>query len=470
MRNKFFFTLFCFLLLIPSFVFAQLRLPSFFSDHMVLQQKSQVKIWGWCNMTHMVSLKASWLDQAVEVKADGNSKWEVMIETPGTGGPYEILITDKNTRDSIRVKDVLIGEVWICSGQSNMVWNALNKHEEMMEELPNAGNPNIRLLNVERVSAAHPQENMYSSWTTCNAETVKSFSSIGYFAAKKLWQTLHVPVGIISSCWGGTAAEVWLPANVVESSPLLTQNAGKVHPFPSRPHLTGSLWNSMIHPLVGYKIAGVYWYQGESNVPAWQGYELLFSSLIQSWRNAWGEQLPFFYVQIAPYRYKSKQEMQAAFLREQQTRALGMPRTGMVVTTDLVPDITNIHPSKKIDVANRLADLSLVEVYGKNKSDYKSPVYDKFEIKDDKIIIHFKYLEKGLFVKGNEITEILIAGSDGNFREAKAVIKGNTIIVSSKDVKKPEAVRFGFTDTAMPNLFNTNGLPVSPFRTDDWIQ
>lgn len=225
----------------------------------------------------------------------------------------------------------------------------------------------------------------------------------------------------------------------------------------------------MIYPLVGYKIAGVYWYQGESNVSTWQGYELLFSSLIQSWRNAWGYEFPFYYVQIAPYDYKTGTAHRSAFLREQQTKVLSLPKTGMVVTTDLVPDITNIHPSKKIDVASRLADLSLVEVYGENKSDYKSPVYDKFEIKDDKMIIHFKYLEKGFSVKGKEITEILMAGRDGNFHKANANIKGNTLIVSSKDVEKPEAVRFGFSDTAMPNLFNINGLPVTPFRTDDWV-
>lgn len=446
---------------------AAIKLPSFFSDHMVLQQHSEVSFWGWANAAQYLQIIPSWSNDTVKVRADGFAKWETTLKTPVAGGPYQITVI---TSDQIIVlNDVLIGEVWLCSGQSNMVWNATNQHQEMLDELPNCNNPQIRVLQVTRVASAYPQDDLQDSWKESNPENLKAFSSIAYFIAKKLQKELNVPIGVINSSWGGTPAEVWTPEGIVKSNPVLNSFAGQQKAAVSRPHTPGSLWNSMIYPLVGYKIAGVYWYQGESNVSTWQGYELLFSSLIQSWRNAWGYEFPFYYVQIAPYDYKTGTAHRSAFLREQQTKVLSLPKTGMVVTTDLVPDITNIHPSKKIDVASRLADLSLVEVYGENKSDYKSPVYDKFEIKDDKMIIHFKYLEKGFSVKGKEITEILMAGRDGNFHKANAVIKGNTLIVSSKDVKKPEAVRFGFSDTAMPNLFNINGLPVTPFRTDDWV-
>ncbi|MFD1631621.1 sialate O-acetylesterase [Pseudopedobacter beijingensis] len=442
------------------------RLPSFFSSHMVLQQNSEVSFWGWAGATQYIQIIPSWSKDTVKVRTDGYAKWRTTLKTPGAGGPYTIAFIAPDNR--IVLEDVLIGEVWLCSGQSNMVWNSLNKHQEMLDELPIINNNQIRILHIPNVSSLNPQDDLRASWRTANPESVKGFSSIAYFIAKKLQKELNVPIGVINSSWGGTPAEVWTPEEVINSNSVLKSYADLQKPAISRPHTPGSLWNSMIYPLVGYRIAGAYWYQGESNVPTWQGYEQLFSTMIQSWRKAWGYDFPFYYVQIAPYDYKTGTRNLSALLREQQTKVLSLPKTGMVVTTDLVPDVKNIHPEKKIDVANRLADLALAETYGKNKTDYKSPVYDKSEIKGDKIIVHFKYLEKGLSVKGKDITEIQIAGSDGNFRDAKAVVKGNTLEVSSKEVKKPEAVRFGFTDTAMPNLFNKNGLPVTPFRTDNW--
>ncbi|MFN0293654.1 sialate O-acetylesterase [Pedobacter helvus] len=445
---------------------AAVRLPSFFSDHMVLQRNSKVDFWGWAGAAQFIQIIPSWSNDTVKVRADGYAKWKAALKTPEAGGPYTITFIAPDNK--IVLEDVMIGEVWLCSGQSNMVWNSNNKHQEMLAELPTINNNNIRVLQVPNVSSLNPQDDLKASWKTASPESIKGFSSIAYFIAKKLQKELNMPIGVINSSWGGTPAEVWTPQETINSDAVLKSYADLQKPAISRPHTAGSLWNAMVYPLVGYRIAGVYWYQGESNVSGWQGYGQLFSAMIGAWRKAWGYEFPFYYVQIAPHTYKTATGNLSSMLREQQSRTLSLVKTGMVVTTDLVPDVSNIHPEKKIDVANRLADLALVETYGQPKTDYKSPVYEKIEVKGDKIIVHFKYLEKGLSVKGKDITEIKIAGEDGNFKEAKAIIKGNTLEVSSKEIKKPEAVRFGFTDTAMPNLFNSKGLPVAPFRTDSW--
>lgn len=445
---------------------AAVRLPSFFSSHMVLQQKSEVSFWGWAGAAQFISIVPSWSGDTVKVRADGYAKWKTTLKTPAAGGPYTISVMAPDNK--IVLEDVMIGEVWLCSGQSNMVWNSLNQHQEMLAELPTINNSQIRVLQIQRYASNTPQDNLWDSWKTASPESIKGFSSIAYFIAKKLQKELNVPVGVINSSWGGTPAEVWTPEEIINDNTVLNAYAKQQKEAVSRPHTPGSLWNSMIYPLVDYRIAGVCWYQGESNVPTYLGYAQLFSTMIGSWRKAWGYEFPFYYVQIAPYDYKTGTAVRSAFLREQQTQTLSVPKTGMVVTTDLVPDITNIHPEKKIEVANRLAALALVEVYGKEGTDYKSPVYDRHEVKGDKVIVHFKYLAKGLKINGPAVKDILISGSDGRFYPAKAVIQNNTLVVSSKDVKNPESVRFGFTDTAMPNLFNSNGLPVSPFRTDNW--
>lgn len=445
---------------------AAVRLPAFFSSHMVLQRNAEVGFWGWAGAAQYIKIIPSWSRDTIQVRADGFAKWNTVLKTPGAGGPYSISVIAPDNK--VVLEDVMIGEVWFCSGQSNMVWNSLNNHQEMLDELPGINNPQIRVLHLTRYASSSPQDNTLDSWKTANPESIKGFSSIAYFIAKRLQKELNVPIGVINSSWGGTPAEVWTPEQAITNDAVLKAFAEQQKPAVSRPHTPGSLWNSMVYPLTGFKIAGVFWYQGESNVSTWQGYNRLFTTMIDSWRKAWGYDFPFYYVQIAPYDYKTGTANRAAHLREQQTKTLAVPGTGMVVITDLVPDITTIHPEKKIEVANRLADLSLVEVYGRNKTDYKSPVYDRAEIKGDKMIIHFTNLTGGLTIKGKTLNAIFIAGSDGNFQEANAVVQNNTLVVSSKAVKNPEAVRFGFTDTAMPNLFNANGLPVAPFRTDDW--
>jgi len=455
------------LFLLSGQLSAQINLPSFFSDNMVLQRNAEVNFWGWGSRYSEVVIKPSWSEEIIKVKITGHSRFDTKLKTPEAGGPYEIVI--ESGRFKKVIKNILIGEVWLCSGQSNMQWNSFNKHQEMLDELPNANNPRIRLLQVSHIASSNLQDNLHDSWKESNTESVAGFSSIAYFIAKQLSSELDIPVGIINSSWGGTSAEVWTPEEIINSDEELIANAKMLKPSDNKPHEPGALWNSMIRPFAGYKIAGTFWYQGESNTETHRGYNKLFSKMIGSWRNAWGYEFPFYYVQIAPYSYKSLPgEQKGALLREQQVKTLNVPKTGMVVTTDLVPDIKNIHPSKKIDVAKRLSELALVEVYGKKAEDHKSPVYRSHEIEGNKVVVEFDFLKGDLKVAGKEISDLFIADESQNFVKADFNIVNNKLIVFSKSVKKPVAVRFGFSDISMPNLFNNKGLPVSPFRTDNW--
>lgn len=341
---------------------------------MVLQRNTEVNFWGWGNRGSDVLIIPSWSKDTVRVNAGGMAKFEAKLKTGDAGGPYTITVMIG--RHKRVINNILLGEVWFCSGQSNMQWSSKNKLEEMIQELPNAANPKIRLLQITNIGAKTPQDNVFDSWQECDTESATGFSAIGYFIGKQLSKDLNVPIGIINSSWDGTAAEVWTPLKDVESDPELLENSKVITASKNRPHEAGTLWNAMVYPLAGYNIAGAFWYQGESNTSTYSGYDKLMSTMINSWRNAWGQEFPFYYVQIAPYSYKSKpKEQKGALLREQQVKTLRLPKTGMAVITDLVPDITNIHPAKKKDVAARLAEMALVEVYSKQAVDYKSPIY-----------------------------------------------------------------------------------------------
>ncbi|MDZ7292206.1 MAG: sialate O-acetylesterase [candidate division KSB1 bacterium] len=393
------------------------------------------------------------------------AKWSVKIKTPAAGGPYQIIINGYNV---VVLEDVMIGEVWLCSGQSNMEWSGAHGLPQSLEEAPHATNPNLRLFNITKATSDYPQEDCHASWRVCNPEDMKHFSAVGYFFGKKLHEELKVPVGLINASWGGTPAEVWTPKELVENDPVLKEAATKVsQSVPYWPIIPGQSFNAMISPITNFQIAGAIWYQGESNVGTWSTYQALFTTMIGAWRKAWQRDFPFYYVQIAPWSGYGENNA-CAFLREAQTKSLSYPNTGMVVVSDLVDDITNIHPKNKRDVALRLANLALAETYGKAGIVYKSPMYKSMKVEGDKIRIYFDHAEAGLMSKGGDPTEFYIAGADKNFQPAIAKIEGNTVVVWNKSVKKPVAVRFGFSNAAMPNLFSKEGLPVNLFRTDDW--
>lgn len=442
---------------------SQVVLPSVFSDHMVLQRNAEVNLWGWGQRGSQLMIIPSWSADTIKLTCDGHARWATTLQTPEAGGPYEITFINRNTTTSL--KDILIGEVWLCSGQSNMEWGAQNKLQEMLDEIGKPVNDQIRLLHVNRIGSDQPQENFVNTWEYANEERLKEFSAIGYFIAHKLNAELDVPIGIISASIGGTNAEVWMPREAIERDEILLADANTYKVHASRPTNIAAAWNGMLHPLKGFTLAGFYWYQGEANIGKHKNYNRLMTALVNSWRMEWDAELPFYYVQIAPYNYKSPAtEQRAALLREQQVDLLQLPKTGMVVASDLVPDISNIHPPYKRAVANRLADLALAETYGHTLRDYKSPVYKSHTVKGNQIIVEFDYVEGGLMIKGNEIGELSIAGADGVYSPATGKIDGNKLIISSKSVKEPKSVLFSFTDTGIGNLFTKTGLPVAPFR------
>lgn len=444
--------------------FAKIILPSVFSDNMVLQQNSEVAIWGWADAAETVKIVTSWNSKdTVKVKADNSAAWKTTIKTIGAGGPYSIQILGSS---KLELKNVMLGEVWICSGQSNMEWSVNHKIINGEEEAAKAANPNIRIFHVRKIGARYPQQTCNASWTVCSPETMRATSSVGYFFARELQQKLNVPVGIIVSAWGGTPAEVWIEKGRIETNPELNKakNNEKYDWWPNDP---GVLYNSMIAPVVPYGIAGAIWYQGESNRGNHPVYSLLMKTLIENWRSDFKKDFPFYQVQIAPFDYGANGKSER--IREQQELVTKtVPNTGMIVVSDLVDNIKDIHPRNKLDVGKRLANYALAETYQQNIGAYKSPAYESVKVEKGKLRVTFSNVLTGLKSTGKTPAKFMIAGEDQNFVPAVAKIEGATVVLSSKQVKTPVAARFCFDDTSMPDVFSTEGLPLAPFRTDSW--
>lgn len=447
------------LLFILQTVKANVTLPEIFSDNMVLQQKSEVILWGWAKTGENIVIKADWMDQEVKVITSVQGTWRATIKTPAAGGPFNIHIKGRN---EVVLKNVLIGEVWLVSGQSNMEMSAewgINNREE---EIKNASYPEIRLFTVSTSTSLYPQEHLAGSWVECSPEEMKPFSAIGYFFARKLYKELGVPVGIINSSWGGTPAESWMPEEATQKNDFLREAAAKQKVVPWGPVEPARIYNAMINPLIPFHIAGVLWYQGEANTINAYAYKEMLSALIGSWRNKWGYDFPFYFAQIAPYKYGNPFE--GVLVRDAERRALIVPNTGMAVLSDLC-DTTDIHPKNKQDAALRLANLALNRYYKKDVGDDSGPLYKGMVIDKNKAVISFHHSE-GLHMVGDKLTYFEIAGEDKIFYPAEAKIKDGQVIVQSKKVKTPVAVRFAWTNTAVPNLFNSVNLPASCFTTE----
>ncbi len=445
-------------------MFAKIILPSVFADNMVLQQNSEVAIWGWSDAGETVKIVTSWSSQdTVKVKADNSAAWKTTIKTIGAGGPYSIQILGNN---GVTLNNVMLGEVWVCSGQSNMEMNVNWKLINGEEEAAKANNPNIRIFHVQKIGAEYPQQTCNATWTLCTPETMRATSAVGYFFARELQQKLNVPVGIIVSAWGGTPAEVWIEKSRIENNPELNK-AKYNEKFDWWPGTAGTLYNSMIYPFVPYGIAGAIWYQGESNCGNYPIYSQLMKTLIENWRADFKKDFPFYLVQIAPYDYGEKGTSQ--YIREQEEIvAKTVPNTGMVVITDLVDNIKDIHPKDKLNVGKRLANYALTETYKQNVGAYKSPSYQSMQVEKGKVRLTFSDVLTGLKCTGKTPERFMIAGDDQKFVPATAKIEGSTIVLASKLVKAPVAVRFCFDNTTMPDIFSTEGLPLAPFRTDKW--
>jgi sialate O-acetylesterase len=451
---------------IPAF--AQIYLPSFFSNNMVLQQKCEAPMWGWADPGTPISITPGWSNTHYQTSADHEGKWFVKITTPSAGGPYSIVMNEDT------LTNVMIGEVWLCSGQSNMQW-ALKQSENADQEVQNADYPDIRLFYASRDHARTPNKDVYGHWDECTPKAASTFSAVAYYFGRELYKELHVPIGLLHFSWGGSTVQAWTNPEVLRTTPegryfleKFKQKIDTTTPgeLPRNYRDPGANYYGMIRPLIPYGINGVIWYQGENNVFEHQMYRNAFETMVKDWRNEWGEgDFPFYFVQLAPYHYSK--EVVGAALRDAQRKALDIPNTGMAVTLD-IGDTTNIHPKNKLDVGKRLSRWALAKTYGKGSMAYSGPMYESMKIERNKIRIGFTYTESGLYCKGDKLKCFTIAGKDKVFHPANAVIDGNTILVSSDEVKKPVAVRFAFENTDEPNLFNKEGLPASTFRTDNW--
>lgn len=442
---------------------ANIRLPNIINNNMVLQQQSTVKLWGWAGPNEKVYVTTSWNNKLDSVVTTRDANWMLTVQTPAAGGPYTITLKGENT---IVLNNVLIGEVWVCAGQSNMEMNYNWGLPDVKAALANCANSNIRFFYIPKSTAKYPQDNCGGEWVNCDSNTLKSFSAVGYFFGKKLNADLNVPIGLINANWGGTPAETWAEAAAINSDSALKTAAAKQQPYDGWPYEPGAAFNGMIAPISNYDIAGAIWYQGEGNTIAPDTYSKLLTTMIGTWRKAWNKELPFYYVQIAPYSYGNKYI--SSIIREQQTKAMAYTNVGMAVITDLVDNIKDIHPKNKHTVGDRLANWALAETYHKQGLLYKSPMYKSMEVQKEKAIISFNNAPNGLMAKDKVVSEIYIAGMDKIFYAGTAKIDNNKLIVTSPKVPQPVAVRFAFSNTAMANLFSKEGLPVNSFRTDDW--
>lgn len=436
-------------------------LPNIFGDNMVLQRNAEVKIWGWANPNEEVTLVSGWNNLEYKVVANNQGQWELHFKTPEAGGPYTISIKGSN---EILLKNILIGEVWVCGGQSNMEMSASWGIDDGEEEVKNATDSEIRFFTVPQLTAAIPQNNVLGSWTESTPETMKDFSAIGYFFAKRLREDLkNVPIGLISSKWGGTTAEIWMPEEVVHNDPVLRENARKFNAQEYEPRQPGRAYNAMIHPIVGFKIAGTIWYHGESNIGSLV-YDKTLAALITSWRKAWQDDFPFYFVQIAPYKTGSNNFFNVIVRNAQRKVLKEVSKTGMVVVSD-VSDVKEIHPKNKKSVGIRLANLALAETYKTNPALVNSPLFKNLRIDDNNVIISFDYSE-GLHFKNKENNQFEVAGADGVFYAAEASIQNNQIVLTSKKVMFLLRVRFAWGNTIQSELFNEANLPASCFISD----
>ncbi|WP_430908473.1 sialate O-acetylesterase [Maribacter sp. 2-571] len=450
----------CSLLFGMFFGHAKIELPNIFSDHMVLQRNTDVTLWGWGSPNESIKVFTEWDGKSYSVSAGVDAKWSLLVPTPDAGGPYQVRFEGQT--NTIELTDVLIGEVWLCSGQSNMEWSANSGIDNADTEIKAADYPNIRFFTVIKRTAEAPQENVSGTWSKCDPKEMADFSAVAYYFGKRLQGALDVPIGLIDAAWGASSAEVWTPQTVFEQRSDLAESAKKIRPNKWVSVQPSSLYNAMIAPLHRFKIAGTLWYQGESNTANAEKYSDLFTTMIRSWRTAWNADFPFYFVQIAPYTYGSPEE--GVQVRDQQRRALSLTNTGMVLTSDICT-VDDIHPKNKKDVGLRLANMALKKHYGAISEEVNGPLFKEFERNGSKLRIVFDHAE-GLTAKGKKIDQFELAGPDGVFYPAKAKIKGDVIIASSKKVSDPVRVRFAWNNTDMAQLFNGVGLPASSFTSD----
>ncbi|MDR6943998.1 sialate O-acetylesterase [Mucilaginibacter pocheonensis] len=451
-------------------------MPKILGNGMVLQRNQPVPVWGTATAGEKITVKFNGQTKTTVTKTDG--KWLVTLNPmPALAKPETLTIWGK---DTIKLNNILVGEVWLCSGQSNMQYE-MRKNSKVkkpdsstvnspIDELQRAHNPQIRIFLVTQKNLQKP-DSTHSGWSVAEDSALRAFSAAGYFFAKNLHHDLGVPVGIISSAVSGSHIEPWAPQEAYDAIPYFKAHNVKIENDP------GKFYVKMIEPLAPFAIKGCLWYQGETSCYLAETitYTYKMEALINNWRKLWNnKEMPFYYVQIAPFYY-SKSKGQVPYteftepeLREAQTLVLKIPHTGMIVTTDLNDDLKNIHPPFKWEVGRRLELQALANTYGKKHIVFSGPMYKSMKISGNKIILNFSYVGDGLVSHdGKPLTDFTIAGRDGKFVPAEALIKNNTIEVSAPSVTTPIATRFAWSESAQPNFYNKNGLPAVPFRTDN---
>lgn len=506
-------------LVFSAVVYGKLRLPVLVSDNMVLQQQTEAPVWGWADAGDVIEIQLGWTSEPVRTKAGPDGRWVAAVRTPSAGGPYDMLIS--NGKEQIRLNGILIGEVWLCSGQSNMQWSVKGSANGI-QETANADYPRIRLFTVDRNPSETPLEDTKGQWEPCRPETAGNFSGVGYFFGRTLHQQLGVPIGLINSSWGGTPIQSWIRQDVLlndddfryyidldrkaeaEKDHYQQQYDAQMKRWqqdveaaraagrkpPRQPSMPGQLrpqnrccvlYNGMVRPLIPFAVRGVIWYQGESNTGDAYLYRKAFPAMIRDWRSEWGQgNFSFYFVQLANF-YANRVDDRPnelppvdfakgsawAELREAQLMTLSLPHTGMAVTMD-IGDPYNIHPTNKQEVGRRLALWAMAKDYGFKNIVYSGPIYKRFEKEGNRIRLYFDHTGSGLTTGGDRLKGFAVAGEDRHFVEAEARIEGDTVVVWSDEVVRPAAARYGWANWIECNLFNKDGLPASPFRTDDW--
>jgi sialate O-acetylesterase len=491
------------LLLGNSLLQAEVSLPSIFGDHMVLQRNQENPVWGWAKAGEEIEVEIN--GQSHSTKADAKGNWKVTLKSMPAGGPHKLEIEGED--NEFFYNDVLVGEVWICSGQSNMAWTVGNSYNAEVELLT-ANHPNIRLISVPQVGTQEAQNDFKGQWEACTADVLKNFSAVGYFFGRNLHQALDVPIGLIDNAWGGSAADAWIRRDVLKKDGRFDEmmvwwkdyevkqdEAGDLAKYekelsawkangsqgeqPRRPRglMNGNqrpanIYNGVLHPTIGYGIRGAIWYQGESNSSRAYQYRDLFPLMIQHWRDEWGQgDFPFYYVQLADFRDEVDQPVDNdwAELREAQTMTMDrLANVGQAVIID-VGEGRDIHPRNKQTVGNRLARWALANDYGFDIV-YKSPTYQTMEKNGNKIFLNFDSVGNGLYSFDTRKPQgFAIAGADKKFVWANATIEGkNKVEVWSDKVSNPLAVRYAWANNPVCTMFSRDGLPMTPFRTDDW--
>ena len=454
----------------------ELRLPDILSDHMVLQQNSDVMLWGWSDPGQKITVTVSWMKMKYTTRADSAGMWELKVATPAASYDSQRIVIRDGGGDRRVLDDILIGEVWFCSGQSNMAMTLAGYVNQPVEggaetALKSIGHEDVRVAFVPKTTAFTPQDSVQGKWFRGSPANASKMSAVAYHFALMINEVLSVPVGVIVSTWGGTHIECWMPRAALESVQYraIDADAANERLGNRRPMV---MYNAMIHPLRRYTIKGFLWYQGCSNVDTWQNYATCQATMVDHWRKAWGDsKLPFYWVEIAPYKYK--EAIRGAYLREQQQAALDLiPNGGMISTVDLVYpyEERTIHPTRKREVGQRLALLALEDTYKLAGVKGHNPRFLKMEpLKEGGVALSFTETEEGFAVSG-PIVGFEVAGEDRVFYPASArlLARQRKIAVSSPRVKEVKAVRYCFGDFAIGTLRNLWGLPVMPFRTDDW--